>query len=188
MLKINAENKKYKTVSITIYGKKHKVHIKKKLGLEAWVGAIDSIIDFVFINNTGSINDYAPSFLEFARRITIIDSFTDLKISQLEPNADKLWEIAINSGLYEKILKYAKPDVDKILEAADRGINARVSYLQNKTDINALISRFADSTDEFGKNFTTKDATDILALLKKFGNMDTDSIVSAIMKNEKEKK
>lgn len=183
MKSLKPENKKYKTVSVTIDGVKQKVHIKKHPGLDEWIMMVETIVNLVFDLEIRTIEGYSPSVLEFARRSALIQGFTDFKVSDgYDYTPTSFWNVIMESGLYKEILHYAREDASKILEVADDAIAARVGYLQNQTDINAFINKMTSKLDDFGKNFTKTDATDIMSIVKKMNGMGTEDIVSSIMK------
>lgn len=186
MIGLKPEHLKYKTVKITVDGKRRVVHIKKHPSLEEWMVMVETIASLVFNSELETIDGYSSSVLEFARRSALIQGFTDFKIGE-DVAPEHFWIITVESGLYDKIICYSKHDATKILEAADKAIEAKIGYLQNKTDINSFINKMTDKIDEFGKSFTKADATDIMSVVKKLSGMNTDGIVDAIMKTVSDK-
>lgn len=179
---------KYKTIKIVEDGKPLNVRIKKKVSFFEWMAMVSGIVDFVFDGELEIIDGYKPEQLAFAQRFIIIKGFTDYNFPEFDGNEEtfeKIWSVIKHTKLYDAVAKYASHDVNEILVEANSKIQAKVSYLSNKTDINALIDKFSKGLDSFSTQFNNVDAQEVLGLVKKLNGVSADKIIDSMVKSVK---
>jgi hypothetical protein len=181
---LNNKNTNKVSTEKTIYLFGNPVKIKRYLSYNEWVATINAIAGFVFSGNGDTIDTYQPHNLEFARRYSIAYAYADLSSlkKEAELTVEDVWDILTRTDLIDEIIDFVGDDIFKIYDAADEAINARVIYLTNKTDLNALISKFTDKIDSFGQQFSNIDAAELLNVMKKFQGMSSDKIMDSIVR------
>ena len=103
---------------------------------------VNEIYNGVFMGNNSTIDEYSPEYLCLLKRFCTIKHFTDF---QLPDDLDEAWFVLSGTSLYRDVEAIVQKELNCIFEEADRKIEARKEYLANKTDINALISKFGVS-------------------------------------------
>ena len=179
---------KYKTIKIVEDGKPLNVHIKKNVSFFEWMTMVGGIVDFVFDDELEIIDGYKPEQLAFAQRFIIIKGFTDYNFPEFDGNdstLENIWNVIKYTKLYDEVVKYASHDINEILAEANNKIQAKVSYLANKTDTNALIDKFSKGLDSFSTQFNNVDAQEVLGLVKKLNGVSADSIIDSMVKSVK---
>lgn len=184
-MKLTAETK-IKTVKVQEGDEKIEVHIKNKVSFYEWIAMVQEIVSFAFDDKLEIIDGFQPQNLVYAKKYAIIKGFTDYKFPEItNTTIEKIWEIVNYSGLYDVVASFAKRDVDEILVEADKMIQAKVDYLSNKTDLNALIDKFSKGLDSFSSQFTNLDASDVLEVVKKLQGVSAEDIIGTMVKSIK---
>ena len=175
-MKLTAETK-IKTVKVQKGNEKIKVHIRKKVSFYSWIAMVQEIVGFAFDDKLEIIDGFQPQNLAYAKKY----AFPEITNESIED----IWQIVNYSGLYDVVASFAKRDVNEILAEADKMIQAKVDYLSNKTDLNALIDKFSKGLDSFSSQFTNMDANDVLEMVKKLQGVSADDIIGSMVKSIK---
>jgi hypothetical protein len=184
-MKLTAETK-IKTVKVQKGNEKIKVHIRKKVSFYSWIAMVQEIVGFAFDDKLEIIDGFQPQNLAYAKKYAIIKGFTDYEFPEItNESIEDIWQIVNYSGLYDVVASFAKRDVNEILAEADKMIQAKVDYLSNKTDLNALIDKFSKGLDSFSSQFTNMDANDVLEMVKKLQGVSADDIIGSMVKSIK---
>lgn len=142
---------------------------------------VEEIVSFAFMGEGQSVEDYSPCSVAYAKKSTALEYFTDVNIPE---KLDEAWLLLNYTTLFDDVYNIVGTQIDEIFNEADQCIKAKVKYLANKTDLNALIGNLSKKLENFGgedfmKNFDIKSLEPMLA---KLSGMSTDDIVDSILK------
>ena len=145
---------------------------------------VNEIYNGVFMGNNSTIDEFSPEYLWLLKRYCAIKHFTDFPLSD---NLDEAWVVLSATSLYKDVAALIQGELDCIFEEADRKIEARKTYLANKTDINALISKFGDSVGNMGEELSKVDPKLLTNFLKNIANIAPEDVVKSVLKVQNEK-
>ena len=176
---LDAQIKEDKTLEYGEGASKLTITVTSLLSLQRRVEMVRQIVDTVFLDGN-DIYAYAPEYEKFAKRYAVIQYFTDF---ELPKDLDTLWLVLNYTSLYDDVVSIIGKDVEDILSEADKRIETKRHYLENKTDLNRLMEKFTNSVGDIGTQVTPENFQEVLGLLKKLpSNLSSDQIVDAILK------
>lgn len=176
---LDAQVKGDKTLEYGEGESKLTITVTSLLSLQRRVEMVRQIVDTVFLDED-TIYAYAPEYEKFAKRYAVIQFFTDF---ELPKDLDTLWLVLNYTSLYDDVVSIIGKDVEDILSEADKRIEAKKHYLENKTDFNRLIEKFTNNVGDIGTQLTPENFQELMGLLKKLpSNLSTNDIVDTILK------
>ena len=160
-----------------------KVKVVSAIPYTKRAGLIREIFELNFVGNGEHIDEYMPSALEFARKYCIIKYYTDL---QLPTNLDELWLVLNHTSIYRDVCEFVGEDVQVIFNEADKLIEAKLSYLSSKSDLNLLIKKITGVVEKFGDNLKDIDLGKFASILSTLSGVSPDQLVDSILKYSKQ--
>lgn len=140
---------------------------------------IKQAVDLVFMNGGKTIESFAPEHIKFAKRVGIIDFYTDFKLPH---DINDIWLIVNNTPLFDDVAAIIGKEVDDIFGEIDRAIDARVAYLSNKTDINGFLEKMTKTLDSLSRQFTPEDINRLVEVLGSADKITPDKILDVVAK------
>lgn len=144
---------------------------------------IRRIVDWAFMNEGKTLNDYNPEFVEFSKRSNIISYFTDFEVPK---RVNEAWLVLNYTSLYDDVIKIVGSDIEKILAEADEIIKVRVNYLERKTDFNDFFERIAKKIETYGEDFSGENLQKIVKLAENLPNLSSENIIKSIIDIERD--
>lgn len=141
------------------------------------------IVDFVF-KGKDDVDQYTPSSLEFAKRYMTIKHYTDL---EMPSDLDEAWLVLNHTTIYDDVVNFVGDDIQRVFEEASKSIEARVHYMENKTDMNRFLQSITKMVELYGVNFKGVEAETFVKALKNIGNMSQQKIVELMQESGGEK-
>lgn len=144
---------------------------------------IRRIVDWAFMNEGKTLNDYNPEFVEFSKRSNIISYFTDFEVPK---RVNEAWLVLNYTSLYDDVIKIVGSDIERILAEADEIIKVRVNYLERKTDLNDFFERIAKKIETYGEDFSGENLQKIVKLAENLPNLSSENIIKSIIDLERD--
>lgn len=150
--------------------------MKKSFTLAEMSGCVNEVVGYVFINGTDTIYDYHPEYFDFALKYCVA-TYLGVEFNEdLDAVARKL------NGLKFKIFAFKhRKLIKKVKKAAQARINAILSYLANKTDINAMVNKVTSVMESMNLDVSQIDIGTALSAFEKINNISDKKIIDALV-------
>ena len=140
---------------------------------------IREIVNGVFMGDKSTIDDYVPEFLEFIKRYTTIEYFTDLGLPK---KLDDAWLVLNYTSVYEDVAKILGKDLLSIFDEASKSIDAYKEYLTKKSDANTFIKKITDSMKDFDGKLPDFDISKLSEIMQKLPkDSPLNNIISSLL-------
>lgn len=153
--------------------------IRKTISFIEYMNVIDAITRACF----DSAGVYYPGMMDFAIRCCVISVYANVNIPS---DNDKQYNIAMNSGLYEEIVKEINIEqLNTIKEAVELNVKhiADAMALESKAKIEETGKAFEEMATSFGSLFNGISEEDIKNAAKLIESVGDKEILNAVINN-----
>lgn len=139
---------------------------------------IKEIVDGVFIGGKNSVNGYAPEFLTFLRRYTVIKNYTDLNLPK---KIDDIWLVLNYTPIYNDVVKAVGEDeIKDVFDAADKAIDTYRQYVAAKTDMHSLFDKIGETLSGFEGKLSEEALDELASKAKELTNGSSSNLTDII--------
>lgn len=161
------------------------IAVKRMIPFKEVLRLTGSVIKTVFDGENGL---FVPEALDYALRVAVLEHYTNIRLPQ---NAEKLYEVAVGTDLYDRVCENVNAAQLKTIIAAVYG---RVSYIKRANieiahkqirDTDAALSALIDNLEGLFGGVSSEDLRAVVGAVAN-GGISEEKLVKAIMEEKKQ--